>query len=389
MKKDHPVFYLSSFLFFFHSANIIVVSFLPLYFEHIGKSGTQIGLLLAMGPLAAMIFQPFWGYVSDKLKTVKKILIFLLIGILASVPILFQTEDQWLLMILMVFFFSFASPVGALGDSLAQRTALNVGINFGSIRTWGSLGFALTGIFIGYVLRSIGIENLLFPYLIYISIALLLVLRVKDVKTENVAINLKDATKLIKNPKLVLFLFIMLFISITHRANDSYLSLFIKEIGGDESLVGWAWFIAVSSEAIVFATAQYWFRLLNELTFIIIASFIYALRWLLFFVIDSPTGIIIVQFTHGLTFGVFYLAGFHVVTKLIPETYRSTGHLLFTSTFFGLSGIVGSLVGGSVIEHFGANQLYLYLGLSALVGSIGLLYYRSYYLRKSDSVGAH
>jgi len=49
---------------------------LPLYLKHKGLTGIEIGWVLAIGPFATIISQPFWGYVSDKYKTVKKYLSF-------------------------------------------------------------------------------------------------------------------------------------------------------------------------------------------------------------------------------------------------------------------------------------------------------------------------
>src|SRR5690625_6231051 len=58
-------------LFSFYATNTIIVSFLPLYLQYKGLSGKEIGWVLAMGPLVSIFSQPFWGYMSDKYKTVK------------------------------------------------------------------------------------------------------------------------------------------------------------------------------------------------------------------------------------------------------------------------------------------------------------------------------
>lgn len=372
------------FLFFFHSSAIIVISFLPLYFEVIGLSGSKIGLLLAMGPLSALIFQPLWGYLSDRYKTVKKMMVLLFIGVFLSVPILFLTTNIYLLLLMMVVFYSFFSPLGALSDSLAQRTSKQYGNTFGSIRMWGSIGFAVTGIIGGYILTMIGIQNILYPYLFYSFLSFLFVMKVSDVKDGSHPITFSDSKRVLGNKKFIFFIFFMLLIAMTHRANDTYLGIFISSLGGDESLVGWAWFIAVSSEAFIFATSRYWLNLYNEHTLIIISAFLYAVRWFLFAVIETPIGIILLQLLHGVTFGVFYLTAFELVSKLVPKELNTTGHLLFTSFFFGLSGIAGSLMGGFIIEHDGPVKLYFYMGITALLGTVFLLFYRKIFLEKRE-----
>ncbi len=81
------------------------------------------------------------------------------------------------------------------------------------------------------------------------------------------------------------------------------------------------------------------------------------------------------QFLHGLTFGVFYLTAFQYVTRLIPKLLQSTGHLVFVSVFFGLSGIIGSLFGGMIMDAFGGDTLYLYMGILTSLGTLLLLLY--------------
>src|SRR5699024_12282848 len=58
--------------------------------------------------------------------------------------LVFQMNHLFFILIFGALFYFFSSPVVALGDSLAQRQADLLNISFGSIRTWGSIGFALS-----------------------------------------------------------------------------------------------------------------------------------------------------------------------------------------------------------------------------------------------------
>src|SRR5699024_11161455 len=133
------------------------------------------------------------------------------------------------------------------------------------------------------------------------------------------------------------FLLLMVFISITHRASDSYIGLYIMELGGSERFVGMGGFVGVLSEAVVFVLAGLWFRKLHPFIFVIIAGALYSTRWLLYSVATGATYIIFLQVLHGLTFGVFYVAAFSYISRLIPNRLQSTGHLIFFATFFGVS----------------------------------------------------
>src|SRR5699024_1867413 len=103
---------------------------------------SQIWWVLAVGPLASIISQPFWGYMSDKYKTVKKMLVICTWGMIVSSVIFFNTETLYAVLATAFIFYFFTTPIGGLSDSLAQRKANEIGVSFGSIRTWGSIGFA-------------------------------------------------------------------------------------------------------------------------------------------------------------------------------------------------------------------------------------------------------
>ncbi|WP_430788472.1 MFS transporter [Virgibacillus flavescens] len=375
MTKHNSLVPLKMLLFSFHASNTIIISFLPLYLQYKGLEGTEIGWVLAVGPLASIFAQPFWGYMSDKYKTVKYTLLICIIGLLISSVLFFQTNGLIAIILMGAVFYFFTSPIGALGDSLAQRRSDDLNVSFGGIRMWGSIGFASSSLIVGEVLSSVGIQYMIWPYLFFGVVALLVIFRLTDVKVESDPIQLKDVRQIITNKPFIIFLGIIMFISISHRANDSYIGLYISQLGGSEGLIGLAWFVGVASEAVVFAFAGKWFRKYHSLVFIIFAGAVYSLRWFVYASIEDPLYIIALQFLHGITFGVFYLASFQYISRLIPSLLQSTGHLVFFAVFFGVSGIIGSLLGGSLLDAFGGDVLYTVIGCFSLTGTILLTLY--------------
>ncbi|WP_019378778.1 MFS transporter [Virgibacillus halodenitrificans] len=385
MTNSNSLTPLKMLLFCFHATNTIILSYLPLYLKYKGLNGTEIGWVLAIGPLASIFAQPFWGYLSDKYKTVKRIIQLCICGLLVFSVIFFQMETLVGILLMGAVFYFFVTPIGALGDSLAQRRADDMKISFGTIRMWGSVGFAVSSLVIGEVLTRVGIQYMIIPFLCFGFLAFLVTFRLTDVKVESDPIRIQDVIVLVKNKPFIIFLFCMIFITISHRANDSFIGLYIAQLGGSEGLVGVAWFVGVLTEALVFATAGFWFRKYHSLIFVIIAGILYTIRWFFYAAATDPAYIIALQFLHGLTFGIFYTAAFDYVTRLIPRLLQSTGHLVFFATFFGVSGIVGSLVGGVVMDSFGGNTLYYGLGFMALAGTISLSIYHIFSYNKVNA----
>ncbi|SDZ68099.1 MFS transporter, PPP family, 3-phenylpropionic acid transporter/hypothetical protein [Evansella caseinilytica] len=381
----NQVWKLKSMLFFFHASMTVLVSYLPVYLQSLGLSGSQIGTLLAVGPAAAIIAQPFWGFMSDKWKTVKRVLLLCLSGALAVGFILFQLTEYLLLIPLMFLFYSFTSPAGGLGDSLAQKVSVQKGVSFGSIRMWGSLGFALSSLIGGFLLTQIGISNIYYLFAILIVFALFFCYLAPDGEPSKKPVQLIHALKLVKDKKLLIFLLMIMTVGLTHRMNDSFLGLYIVELGGNETHIGFAWFIGVVTEAIIFAVSAYWLTRLHPLTFINIGAILFALRWLLMSFVPDPTMILFIQVLHGMTFAMLYLTAFQFVARLVPEELEATGHLLFIAVFFGFSGVIGSVVGGNIMSIFDLRTLYGVMSGLAAAGFIGAFLYRIYYFRSEEA----
>lgn len=373
MTKNNSLLSLKMLIFNFHATNTIIISFLPLYLKYKGLTGTEIGWVLAIGPFASIISQPFWGYLSDKYKTVKRMLIISVICMLIASILFFQMNHLVAILIFGAIFYFFSSPVGALSDSLAQRKAFDLKIPFGTIRMWGSVGFAFSSLLVGEILTRFGVQFIVWPYVIIGTILLLITFTIQDVQADSSPVKIRDMGKLITNKPFILFLFLMMFIAIGHRANDSFMGIYITDLGGSEGLVGFAWFIGVISEAVIFASAGFWFRRFHPITFIVIAGSLYSLRWFIYGTATSPFLIISLQILHGLTFGIFYIAAFDYVTRIIPKLLQSTGHLIFYSVLFGVSGIIGSMGGGLIFEHLSGQTLYQIMGFLALIGALTLL----------------
>jgi PPP family 3-phenylpropionic acid transporter len=378
MNLINPSINLKAFLFFFHSTITIIISFLPLFLQEKGLSNTEIGWILAIGPLAAIFSQPLWGFLSDKYKSVKRVLLTCLIGMFLFSILLFSVSSFLAFVISAFLFFFFMTPVGALGDSLSQKTADQQGISFGSIRMWGSVGFAVTSLLCGQIFSYIGVGNIMIPYVFYAIVSILICLSIIDVKVSKKPVHTSGALELIKDKRISIFLLIIILISITHRTNDSFIGIHMMDIGAETTLIGWAWFIGVLTEAIVFGLSAFWYKKYHELTFIILAGFLYGIRFIAVSFIQDPVHLLFLQPLHGICFGLFYTAAFKYMTKVIPEELLGTGHLLFVSVFFGFSGILGSLGGGYIMEATNGAVLYKTLGYTALLGSIGMFFFKLY-----------
>lgn len=357
-----PLLALSAYNFFYYSL-FSIVSFLPLYLSSVHLSGTDIGTLLGIGPFFMMIIPPLWGFISDKLGKIKEVLLFILMFSLILGFIVFKMTNYWSIAFLLSGFYMFFAAIMPLTDSMTYRISENSQISFGAVRLFGSLGFAIMSAFLGFFLMRYGSSVLSNLFVVTGILSMLSLFLIKEengsgLSSERSPVKISDFFQLMRNPTVLLFFAMVFLVSLPHRINDSFLSLYIKEVGGNDSLAGLAWFIAALFEALVFSFSQRWMKSGKENQLIVFAILVYAMRWGLNSFIHNPYLIVGLQILHSLTFAIFYLTMLQQFTKRIPSHLRASAQTALLAIFFGVSGIIGSIIGGVVFEYVGGQVLY-------------------------------
>lgn len=365
-----PIISLATYNYFFYAINAIFISYLPVYFTFKGISPVEIGFLLGIGPIISILSPPLWGYVSDKYKTVKNVLLFILFATVIVGTVMFQTITFGWMLVWVIAFNFFISPISPLTDGLSYRVSEVYGISFGTIRSFGSLGFAATALMMGYLLEPLGLDNIYLFFLGFGFMALLTCLRLTDAPSSAKPVSILSIWSVFRRKKILWFLLVVLMLSIPHRINDGFIGMYIEDLGGSTAAIGTAWFFATASEAIVFGLSMRWLRNGKELQLMAWAGAFYCIRWLLCVLLADPVLVSYLQLFHGLTFAIYYLASLQYLYQLIPEELKSTGQTVFAAVFFGVAGIVGSIIAGWIFETYNGQVLYAAMTGMTLIGLV-------------------
>lgn len=125
-----------------------------------GLSGKQIGLLFSVNAAAAVSIQPFLGFVQDRIKAGQHLLWLNVIMLLTTAPFMALIYKP-----LLMTNFALGAAVGALFiafvflaiagavETYIERISRFNGIEFGQVRTWGSLGWAAASLFSGILIN--------------------------------------------------------------------------------------------------------------------------------------------------------------------------------------------------------------------------------------------
>lgn len=361
---------LRAYNFFYFSLLSIFISFLPVYLTHRNVSPGEIGMMIGVGSFVGILSQPFWGMVSDRYKTIKRIILLTLGASIAVGMLLFTTMHFSLLFLLVAAMYFFLLPTDPLTESLNYRIAEQRGISFGSIRTFGAVGYATASLFIGWTVDQLGMDRLAWLFLGYGLLAFACALVVADAPASSKALSLQELKQFFLYPKTLRFFLLVLIAATPHRTNDSFLGVFVQSLGGSTGAVGQAWFLAAISEVAFFALSARILQRWSEIKLIGWATALYTIRYLLCALAPSAEWVVYLQLTQGVTFVIFYTATIQYLYRIIPEEWKATGQTVLAVLFFGISGIIGSIAGGWVFQQFGGAALYMAMAAFSLVACI-------------------
>jgi len=359
---------LKSYNFMFFGLLALFIPFLPVYLSKQGLSTSEIGLIIGTGGFVTLVAQPLWGLISDKKKTVRKVMLLLIVFTTIFGYFLFSTSSFLLLGLFALLVYFFLMPLDPLTESLNFTVAEKEGISYGSIRTYGALGYAVLSLITGFAMDYFGVSSLAILFVLLGLLSFGIVWFMPDVQASSKPVSIEGLKKVFSNKEMILFLALVFISAVPARMNDTFLGIHIQSLGGNATLVGIAFFLAAISEIVIFALSFWWLRKGKEMEIITIATFFYFLRFFASGFVTSPVVLTLLQVLQMLTFPIFYTAAIQYLYQIMPKEWRATGQTVLALLFFGLSSIIASYVGGFLYNEFGGHSFYFIISAMSFIG---------------------
>jgi MFS transporter, PPP family, 3-phenylpropionic acid transporter len=368
------------FTFFLYGSTGLFMPFLPLYFEHLGFDPIQIGLLVSLGPVMAIIANPFWGYISDRLQNMKLILLVLLAGNLVTSQIVFQFRLFGAVFASILAYYFFQSALSSMNNTMIFQSIQSTNHKFGAFRMWGSLGFAAVALTAGPVIQWMGIARIGVSYGLFIIATMLLAFLLTSQKKKKKSSQpvQTNTLELFKNVPFVMFLGMSLIIFIPNSINNVYLTLYLKSLGGSEVSVGWSWFLAAILEVPLFILLdRYMPRSKVIMTgALVITAALFAGRWFLMGIVSQPIHLLLIQLLHSVTFGTYLYIAAQMCEFMVVPQLRASGQAMYALVQGALATCIAGVIGGFVYETLGPSLMYMSGGILTLIGLAGMVLLR-------------
>jgi PPP family 3-phenylpropionic acid transporter len=345
----------------------VVVPFMPLYYERLGMTALQIGILTSIMPLGRPLFAGAWTIPADRLGRRHGIMVLASwLAAAAFVLYLFPGSFAGLAVVTLVVAATHA-PIHALAEAAVLDEVKKRALSYGNIRVWGSIGFVVAAGGLGWALSYFSIRLILWSAIAFAVMTAVsthwLPRPVSEAPGRKTSLR-----EFIGRPGVVSFYLAAMLMQASHGAYYTFYSIHMSAQGHSSTVIGALWVLGVVSEMIIMVKSR-WLLTLGSSSSLLRACFaVSAIRWLLYAVTSSLWLAIPAQLMHAFTFGLFHLAAVTATHKMFPSDLRASGQAIYSGITFGLGSVVGSMLAGAAYEPFGARTLY---GLCAVVAAIG------------------
>ena len=344
--------------------------YLPLWLKHLGMPIVVISLLSAVQP-STRLFAPYvWGMLSDR--TGDRVRLLRWSAFVALLGLWWNGGPWWTGLVLLLVFTHTSSMMSLTEAVMAHLVAGDWG-RYGRIRLWGSAGFMVTVFVAGTWFERFGMGH--FPGWAVVTLAVVLgcTLWLPDVREKAPAAGVghEPIGPVLRQPVVRWFFASLFFHVMGHIAIYAFFSLYLDAHGYSKAIIGALWALSVVVEVAWF----FWQgRIVHALTmprWLVVCAATTAVRMAITSAFPGwLAALFVAQSLHALTFAAHHTACIAIVSRHFPGPLRGRGQALFTVIGYGLSGVIGVVMGGAIIERLGYQALY---GAGAVLGVLATL----------------
>ena len=378
-----PYWRLSGFYFIYFSSIGAFVPYLGPYLDSLDVSTFQIGVLVAIAMSTKIIAPNIWGWIADH--TGKRMRIVQLGCLFAAIffSILLIDQSFWMLLFVLTLFSFFWNAALPQFEATTLNHLKDNDERYSSIRLWGSIGFVIAVVVLGYVYDEQPYS--IFPYIILVLLVSIwmMSLSVPEKAAGHLPIDPGPLKQILRKPHVAGLLLTCFFMQASHGSYYAFFNLYMESYGYTSNVIGWFWGIGVTAEVILLMFSYKLLQRYSLRNLLIVSLFLAAVRWSLtaFFPAIAPV-MVVAQLLHAVTFGLYHICAIRLIHQLFRGRHQGKGQALYSSLSFGAGGAVGSFVSGFLWDYLGKVWIYYAAIAFALIG----LWFAYKYIQR-DSAG--
>lgn len=362
---------LSRFYFVYYFFVGAFVPYWGLYLKSEQFSAADIGILMSLFQISRIFAPNFWGWLADHTgKRAQWIQLTAFLGLCGFTAVFWAHGFFWLFFV-MAALSLFTSSTLPLAESLTLAHLATTNGHYSRIRMWGSLGFIVASVTLGFFIDFAGIRSLLWFLLLVQMVLLLLSRTLPDPKIVPHAHDQFSIWQVIKQPNVIALLVGCSLMVTAHGVLYNFYSIYLSDHGYSKGLIGLLWSVGVICEIGIFMLMPKIMQHYSLKTIMLISLALAVFRFsLIGFAIDNIWLLILAQTLHAATFGSFHATSVEVITQFFNGRHQAKGQAIYNSVAYGVGGTIGGVAGGYALQYLGGQKTFM---LAAIFPLIGLL----------------
>lgn len=364
--RQRPAFWMSVVYFWFYAGIACWGPYVVLYYQHIGLSGAQIGMLNAIIPLGMAFFAPFWSSMADLRGAHRALLTMALLATAGVAALLSSATSFWMVLPLILVFALLGTTASPIIDSYGVTIGAQQGMGFGQLRLWGSIGYTMVVWIIGAAMGGTVTTLFLWCYAACLLLTGLAVLGLPKREKSLSQSRWAGASALLRRMDVRVLLFTVFLLAISSNGVFALFGIYVAQMGGSTALLGVASAVAAISELPILFLGRRLTARLGSRKMLIVALSFFCMRIGLYSLIPSAPWILAVQVLHSFSFGMYLMASVTMMNELVEQQFAATAQSLLASAMaFGQ--MSGAIINGILLDWIGILDIYRVATLIMLV----------------------
>lgn len=362
---------LSTFYLFYFAMLGAIVPFWSLFLQSKGFDEVAIGMLMAVLMGTRIVAPNLWGWLADRSGQRLRIIRWGALMTLLVFSAAFWAEGFWQWLFLIFGFSFFWNAVLPQFEVITLHALGSQRHSYSRIRLWGSIGFILTVVGLGWVFDRIAIGTLvpiLWGLMLLVWVSALWV-RPSESPHQQDSADRRGFWQILRRPEVLSFFIVCLLIQLSHGPYYSFYSIYMSEQGYENSQIGLLWALGVVAEVLLFVVMPQLLRWTGLALMVQLGMLACTLRWgLIALFPDQLWFLLIAQCLHAVTFGCLHAAGIALVQTFFPARIQGQGQALYSSLGFGVGGAIGAFGSGLIWHQFGGQLMFAIAAVASLFG---------------------
>jgi PPP family 3-phenylpropionic acid transporter len=331
--------------------------FLAVFYAHRGLSGSEIGVLLGIGPLVALLVTPAVAALADRRSRRVRTLSLALAGTALCLLALPLPGSFATLLPVVVVLALVSGPVNPLGDSVIAAMAAHNRLAFGKLRFWGSLSWALVATLGGALYQEAGF-SLMFPLAALFFLATSLIAGLLPEERPSEAQAQRPLRMVLRDRRLSVLMIATFALGLSTSMAMTFAGVYLDRLSG-QFLVGLFAGAAAAAELPMMHWSEGIMRRLGGPGALVLAYALFGSAYLGVALLTAPLLLLGMALIRGFGLGLFTPTNVRIVAGWAPPGLSATYQGLMSASLWGLAPLVAAPLGGVIYDALGPTALFL------------------------------